>query len=624
MVDRILRRLSVGRRIIAGFLALVILLALTIPATIADHTFLISRLQQVTDVEANADRMLLQASVRIQSSRVNLLRYAQDYLPSTQVAQEDIYDATQFLIEAQNLITAQEQNQAIAAVLAELTQYREAVIGVESARRAGESQTTTRLLFEATKTGNDLEQRIEGIVQKSKDRVAATNEDTNTEAQVRLTVLILGYASILVLSLILVTTITRSITHPIDALRSGAEAFGQGQLETLIPETGRDELTLLARTFNQMAKQVTSSYLELEQRVQDRTSDLQQRTAYMEAAAEVSSAAASILDADQLIRQVVDLIRERFNLYYVGLFLTDETQQWAKLQAGTGEAGQKMLARGHKIKVGSGMIGWSVANAQARIALEAGEDTVRLATTELPETRSEAAIPLRSRGQVLGAFTVQSSQPGAFDQASIAALQIMADQVAVALDNARLFAASRAALDAERRAYGELTKEAWGSLLRTQSELGYLCNIEGTRPTEGQWQPEMLQASQAGQTIKANDRTLAVPIKIRDQVLGVVRLDKPGEAEEWTAPEIVLIETLIEQLGTALESARLYQDTQRRAARERLTGEITTRMRETLDIETMLITATQEIRQSLDLPEVVIRLLPPTHARKDNGGNGER
>jgi GAF domain-containing protein len=378
------------------------------------------------------------------------------------------------------------------------------------------------------------------------------------------------------------------------------------------------------------ANALAESNLELEDGralLEAHTHELEKRSTQLEASAEVGRAATSILEIERLIQQVVELIRERFGLYYVGLFLTDEAGEWAVLRAGTGEPGQAMLSRGHRIKVGEGMVGWSVAHAQARVALEATEDAVRLATAELPDTRSEAALPLHSRGQVLGALTVQSTQPGTFDQDTMVALQIMADQVAVALDNARLFAEAREALEAERRAYSELSREAWAELLKVRPNLGFLKSKRLLSPAGDVWRPDMGTAMQTGQTILGEDgaTSLTTPIKARGQVIGVIGARKPDDAGAWTQDEIALLETLAEQLSVALESARLYQDTQRRAVRERLTGEVTARMRETFDVETVLKTAAQEVRQALGLPEVVVRLAPqPIIQAGNSAGQSEK
>jgi len=157
-------------------------------------------------------------------------------------------------------------------------------------------------------------------------------------------------------------------------------------------------------------------------------------------AAEVSRAASSILDPARLLSEVVNLIRDRFNFYYVGLFLLDEGGEYALLRAGTGEAGRQMLEMGHKLEVGgTSMIGWCTAYGKARIALDVGKEAVRFDNPLLPETRSEMALPLISRGRVIGAMTIQSTKPAAFSGEDIATLQTMADQVANAIENARLF-----------------------------------------------------------------------------------------------------------------------------------------------------------------------------------------
>jgi GAF domain-containing protein/HAMP domain-containing protein len=611
MIDRFLRQITVRNRIIGGFLALVLLLVLSLPLVVTNYRFLVDRLRQVTNVEARVDRLLLLASTRIASSRVNLMRYVQDYAPSPYAALDNIDQATQFLGEAYDLTNSPEQKASMTAILAALADYETLIGDVEAARQQGAHQEAVRLEFQAHRYGNDIGQRIELMVKDSETRVITTNQAVYTETQRRLIILVVAWVGVTSLGLILALFITRSVTGPVAELRSGAEAFRQGNLDTAVRATGTDELSLLARTFNQLSAELSRLYRDLEQRVAERTRELERRSTYLQAAAEVGRTATSILESDDLIRQVVKLIRDQFNLYYVGLFLLDEAGEWVVLRAGTGEAGQAMLARGHRIKIGEGMIGWSVANARPRIALEAGEDAVRLATAELPETRSEAAIPLRSRGRVVGALTVQDTQPGAFDQDTMAVLQTMADQVAVALDNARLFTESQAALETSRRAYGELSYEAWRRLTRAQPEWGYTYTHKNISPARGDWRPEMLQAVQASQSVQSQDgkeHCLAVPLKVRNQVIGVLNFEKGEVDKAWTPEEVALLETLAEQLGMALESARLYQDTQRRAAREELIGQVTSRMRESLDLETVLKTAADEMRRVLGLDEFVISL----------------
>ncbi|MCZ7547256.1 MAG: GAF domain-containing protein [Anaerolineae bacterium] len=194
---------------------------------------------------------------------------------------------------------------------------------------------------------------------------------------------------------------------------------------------------------------------------------LERRSLQLQAGAEVSEVANALLDLEALQQRVVDLIRERFDLYYVGFFLVDqngqpdgEPGQWAVLRAGTGEAGRAMLARHHKLEVGGeSMIGWCVANAKARVALDIGDEAVRFENPLLPETRSEMALPLIARARVIGALTIQSTAPAAFSDEDIAALQTMANQIAVAIENARLFEVAR-----QRAASEELLNRVAGQL----------------------------------------------------------------------------------------------------------------------------------------------------------------
>jgi CheY-like chemotaxis protein len=174
---------------------------------------------------------------------------------------------------------------------------------------------------------------------------------------------------------------------------------------------------------------------------------VEHRALQLHTAAQVSSVISSILSADDLCKQTVELVRQRFNLYYTGLFLIDRSGQqtgqanrWAVLKAGTGEAGRQMMANGHKLEIGSNsMIGRCIIEKKARAASNIGTETIHFNNPLLPATRSELALPLIARGEVLGAMTVQSGQEAAFTDEDVTVLQTMADQLANALNNAELF-----------------------------------------------------------------------------------------------------------------------------------------------------------------------------------------
>jgi GAF domain-containing protein/HAMP domain-containing protein len=448
-------------------------------------------------------------------------------------------------------------------------------------------------------------------------------------AELRQPLMELGHTGVIVLVLggLLLGGLTfftmRQAFEPIDELTATAAAIAEGDLTRAAPVVSEDELGVLAQTFNSMTAQLRESIDTLEQRVAVRTADLEQRSAYLQASAEVSRAAASILDPDALIQQVVELIRERFDLYYTGLFLVDETRTWAVLRSGTGEAGQAMLARQHRIRVGEGMIGWSIAHAEARIASHAEVDDVRVINPELPDTRSEAALPLRSRDQVLGALSVQSTQPDAFDAATLSVLQTLVDQVAIAIDNARLLTQAQESLEAERRAYGARMRQDWDLVARTRATTGYVGARTVTDskevtlfPAQGEWSPEMQAARRTRQSVRGHTGgmpTLAVPILVRDQVVAVLNFSKsqdaPGLSSEntWTHEEVTVLEALAEQMGQALESARLYRQTQLRAAREGVIREISDQMQRATDLSALMRVTTEALNKTLGGSRVYVR-----------------
>lgn len=603
-----LRRLSVRQRIFGGFVLLILLAAASLPVFIFDHNSLNAQLQQVVDVDAQAERLLLSAAVRVASSRANLLRYLRDTVPSPYEAADDVVRALDYLAQAQVLLDDPVQQQRVRQLIENLNQYATLIEDIQVIRATGDASRVTALELQSQRLGNDIGVQIERVVVQSQQRVAVANAALTAQSQQRLLLIIGVMAGALVISVLLALVVERSISRPVMELRVGAESFARGNLQTVIPVAGSDELSLLAQTFNRMAGDLATSYGELEERVEQRTRDLERRSAYLLAAADVSRAATAILNADRLIEQSVEIIRDRFQLYYVGLFLVDESGEWAMLRAGTGEAGQIMLARRHRIRVGEGMIGWSIANVQSRIAAQAASDEVRKVTAELPETRSEAAVPLRSRGRVIGALTVQDDEYNAFDEAAVAVLQVMADQLAVAIDNARLYAESQSTLEALRSASGEMTRVAWEKLSRGKGFAG--ASDGGVMALDAGWQPDMLRAVHTGEIVQAADRDLAVPIKSRDAVIGVVRLSKPESQGDWTAQELNMVNVLVDRLGVTLESARLYEDTQRRASTERLLADVTSRIRSTLDVDAVLRTAVQELRRLLALDAAEVYMGP--------------
>ncbi|MEJ2710024.1 MAG: HAMP domain-containing protein, partial [Anaerolineales bacterium] len=202
---------------------------------------------------------------------------------------------------------------------------------------------------------------------------------------------------------------------PIQNLVAATEEFGAGNLNVEVPVETDDEIGILADAFRTMVSEVKGFITTLEQRVSERTRELERRSLQIQVAAEVARDVSATRDLSELLQRAVNLVRERFGFYHAGIFLVDEKREYVVLRAATGEAGRKMLLQGHKLRIGEmGIVGYATGSGQPRIALDVGIDAVHFQNPLLPETRSEIALPLKSGDQVIGALDVQSKQAAAF------------------------------------------------------------------------------------------------------------------------------------------------------------------------------------------------------------------
>ena len=411
--------------------------------------------------------------------------------------------------------------------------------------------------------------------------------------------------------------LSRLFTTPIVRLQTMAQNLTEGDLDAHITIETEDEVGQLADTFNTLASRLKEMVTSLEDRVQERTNDLELRSRYLEGAAEIGKLATTFTDAEELSRTVVELIRERFDLYYVGLFLADENEAWAVLRAGTGVAGEIMLSNNHRLKIGEGMIGWTVRYGEARIALDVGGDAVRFDNPVLPETRSEGALPLRSRGRVLGAISVQSRDAAAFSLDILTTLQTMADQIAVAFDNAALLKKSEDALEAERRAYGDLTLASWQDVKKRDRVSAFRVDRNGlVRTLERDSVDARHQVLKTEQALQENGRAVVLPIKSRGHVIGGIRIAKPEDSGKWTKDQLQLVSTISEQLSVALESARLFEDTQLRAQREAIISDISSKVGASIRMDTILKTTVQELGKALSGADISFEITGPEDGEK--------
>ena len=445
-----------------------------------------------------------------------------------------------------------------------------------------------------------LEQGIQNRIRSYSTRIA--------------TYIILSILS-LVTAFVVGNRLMKSISVPLQKTINAAEIFASGNLTARIDYASEDEAGRVIQAFNRLAVEIETSQNSLKQQ----SEDLTDKTLKLETISKVAREITSIRDLSSVLNTATNLVYENFGYYHVGIFLLDERKEYAVLAATNSEGGQRMLERGHQLKTGeTGIVGYVAESLQARIAVDVGKDAVYFNNPDLPQTRSEMALPLVVSGQILGVIDVQSTNPMAFKQEDIAILQILAEQLAIAIQNARLFNEAEKALESARLAFGELSREAWSKILNSQPRIDYISTLPTTVEIHNeQIEPSLAKAFETGDLILGADGlTISVPIKIRGQAIGAVRLKKSEISEAWTQEETNLAIALSDQLSGALESARLYKESQQRAAREATVSDISARISSVSKVDAILRETVQELGQVLKNTSVTFQLLDKDDGQK--------
>jgi GAF domain-containing protein len=374
----------------------------------------------------------------------------------------------------------------------------------------------------------------------------------------------------------------------------------------------------LAKTFSleqQLSNELESVHTNLEERIADQTQTANRRDGYLRALTIVTREVADVIeDPERLFHRVVNVISEQFGFYHTGLFLNDDTGEWVELKAASSEGGEKMLARSHRLQVGSqGIVGYVANHGKFRLAYDVGEDAMYFSNPDLPDTRSEVALPLLIRGNVIGVLDVQSTVIEAFKEDDIAVMQLLADQVALAINKAHLYRLAQKSIEKERQLQGAMTRQGWRNLLHSESHLRARSTTSSVSSENNAWTAEMKMALEKGQVVidEETEREITLPIRISGQTVGIVVVRKSNQKAKLSDEEIRLLGTLTDQLNSAVERVRLYRQSQLIAARQRSITEVGAKIRASLQLETMLQTAANEIREEMDLSEVEIRLAPP-------------
>jgi GAF domain-containing protein/HAMP domain-containing protein len=450
----------------------------------------------------------------------------------------------------------------------------------------------------------------EELLLESSTVKAQTLEETKNiiTTSVLLVAIILAIASIAALA------VGNNLTAPLKSLTSIANEIINGNYDAKAEVQNQDEIGILAETLNIMTTAIKGSVNTLEQRVSERTRALQdelekedRRGKQFEAIAQVARTINATHNLDKLLPQISRVISEQFNYYHVGIFLNDANNLFAVLSAANSPGGKNMLARGHQLKIGEqGIVGYVTQTGKPRIALDVGADANYFNNPDLPSTRSEMALPLKTGNQVIGTLDIQSTEANAFSDQDIEALSALADQVSLAIQNARLFDQTEKTLteaDAIQRQY---IRETWSRLPKEEKLSGFRYSAAGAIPLDNE--TKMVTSEDM-----KDKQEISVPIILRGETIGTLSVQVPKNEHVGT-DQMDLIKAVAERVALSAENARLFEETTRRAEREHLVSGITTKIRSTNDPQEMVKTAIEELKRVLDATRVEIvpqKIAPP-------------
>ena len=345
---------------------------------------------------------------------------------------------------------------------------------------------------------------------------------------------------------------------------------------------------------------------------------LENSTQKLRTVAEVTSTAASLRDFENLISLTTSIISDQLGYYHVAIFLLDEQRQYAILRSANTDGGLRMLARGFKVPVGQlGIVSSVAQTGYPRIALNAGENKILFNNPDLAGTQSELALPLKSGDEIIGVLDIQSTEPNEFTEDDVSILSILADQVAIALQNALLF-------DESQRALREANIESLQASRRAWKEYGEGVQTKGYRYDGIKSEP----LKDTRSSIRGND-DLLIPVQLRGQTIGRLKLSAADPSRQWTDDELIMVSATAERVALALEGARLLDEAQKRATRESFLSEVATKLSTSFQLDSILRDTVQELGQTLQNSTVTFQLVNPstppvtTEPQKSNGAKAE-
>jgi GAF domain-containing protein len=401
----------------------------------------------------------------------------------------------------------------------------------------------------------------------------------------------------------------RSILEPVKNLQEGIASFHLDHSEDLHDDLFLDEIGDLSRAINRFILHLMQSYKSMDYRAELRNQALAQRVLHLQAAAELARNTTTIEDIGILLNQAVNLIHNRFEMYFVGVYLLDSENHYAILKSATNDAGKILLNREHRILVGSAsLVGHATASGQSRVVNNAEEDFNFQRDSVLVDTRSQAVLPLRIGTLIIGALDIHSDKVGKFDANTLAVLQIMADQLSVAVRNASLVADLQERISEIQMLYHRYAQDSWSQVRSDDMVNGYEFDLVSIAPLKESLSEELWKRLQNGKPILLEPEngqinnpktTLYMPLLMYNQLIGVIGLAHNADEKVWTDEEIDMLVTMTSQIAFEIDNSRLMEETQRRTNQIRLLYEVTSIAVSEPEILKFLVSVAKKINKEL-------------------------
>lgn len=324
---------------------------------------------------------------------------------------------------------------------------------------------------------------VEDVLEQITAVVLTTNQYIDEELRKAQWLITIAVAGMILLATGVIFLLSRAITRPILELTKGAELIAKGELDYSIKADTGDEIQLLAEQFNDMAKALKESYTDLERKVEDRTKRERQRAEQLRAINEVGRKISSIVKLDELLPYVGNLLRETFHYHNVNIFLLEPSSGKLALKALCLSGQKGVIPVGVPLEVDEeSIVGWVAQTGESILANDVSEDPRYRAVEALRATKSELAVPVRIGGKVLGVLDVESTDVDAFGEADLFTAQTLADQLAVAIENARLYEETRQIAVMEER--NRMAREIHDTL--AQGFSGIILQLEAAEQALGE------------------------------------------------------------------------------------------------------------------------------------------